>query len=352
MNVSASLPLRLDHSPSERRLAWRRRAIVLLMGIAVVVLGVLSIGVGSIEISPLRVVLALVGQGSRADELIILNFRLPRIVLSICVGAALAVSGTVLQALTRNPLAAPEVVGINGGAGLGAIVMISWAPAVLAGWLVPGGAFAGAAITGAIVYFLSRRQGVVSPGRLALIGVATSGLALAGIQLVLVMTVFTGDIQIALQWLVGSLWAASWDNVWGLLPITAVLLPLAWLMAEQLDLFGLGDDVPRTLGARLEALKLIALAMAVILAASAVSVAGTITFVGLLAPHICRRLVGPCHRILVPATAVGGALLVLAADTVGRILIAPFELPVGLCVAVLGAPYFLLQLRRRGLGRP
>lgn len=317
--------------------------------VATVVFGVISIGLGAEHLGVNRVILALIGRGTTSEELIVGQLRLPRIIAGACAGASLAVSGVLLQAVTRNPIASPAVVGINGGAGLGAVIMVSYT-ATAASWSTPVGAFVGALATGAIVYLLSRRNREVNPGRLALVGVAIGGMAMAAIQLVLVLTVFTGDIDVALRWLIGSLWNTSWTNVWQVLPFTAAGVPLAWLLAGQLDLLGLGDDVPRALGSRLETLKLVVLAVAIGLAASAVAVGGTIAFVGLIAPHVCRRLVGPGHRLLVPATALSGALLVLLADAAGRSLLPPTDIPVGLFTVVIGAPYFLFQLRR-GLGR-
>lgn len=337
-------------SASERALARRRWWIVTGLLVAVVVVAVVSIGVGAVPIPVSRVIGVLVGGGTSSDRLIVADFRLPRILCGLFVGAALAVAGTLLQAITRNPLASPAVIGINGGAGLGAVVVISFTPNSTASWATPVGAFAGAIVTGSVVYALSRRNGIVNPGRLALVGVAVGGLTMAGVQMVLVLTVFTGDIQIALRWLVGSLWSRSWSNVWQVTPFVVLLVPLAFLLARKLDLLGLGDDVPRGLGARVEALRLGILAVAIALAASAVAVGGTIAFVGLIAPHLCRRIVGPAHRLLIPATALVGALLVLIADAVGRALLPPLEIPAGLFVAIIGAPYFFVQLRR-GLGR-
>ncbi|HEY5836971.1 FecCD family ABC transporter permease [Streptomyces sp.] len=328
----------------------RRRVTLLVLFLFVIAMGVAGVGIGAVPLGLGRVVRGLTGAGSYADYQVVVNFRLPRIVVGACVGAALAVSGAILQAVTRNPLASPAIIGVNGGAGVGALVALSFLPGSVAGWLTPAAAFAGAAVTGATVYLLARRDGIVNPARLALVGVAVGGVTLAIIQLVLVLTAFTGDVQASMRWLTGSLWGRTWENVWQVLPFTAVLLPLAWLMSDQLDLLGLGDDVPRSLGSRLERLKGLLLALAVALAASAVAVAGTIAFVGLLAPHLCRRLVGPGHRLLIPTTACAGALLVLLADAAGRGLLPPTEIPVGLFTAVLGAPYFLFQIRR-GLGR-
>jgi ferric citrate transport system permease protein len=333
-----------------RQIAHRRRATVLVLLVLALAAAVVSIGIGAVPISVERTLRALLGGGTFGDHLIVTQFRLPRVLVGVCVGASLAVAGALLQAVTRNPLAEPSIVGINGGAGLGAILVLSYVHGTSAALFVPAAAFAGAAIAGGSTYLLARRGGIVNPGRLALMGVAFGGLALALIQLVIVYTVYTGNVQIALQWLTGSLWNRSWSNVWQVLPATVVLIPLAWFLADQLNLLGLGDDLPRSLGSRLETLKLALLAIAVVLAGSAVAVAGTISFVGLLAPHMCRRLVGPGHRLLIPASACLGALLVTVADMAGRTLVPPTEIPVGLFTALIGAPYFLFQIRK-GLGK-
>ena len=215
-----------------RRVARRRRSTLLVVAILVVIAAITSIGVGAVAISPGRVVNALLGHGTYGDHLIVTQFRLPRVLVGLCVGASLAVSGVILQAVTRNPLAEPSIVGINGGAGLGAILVLSFVHGALASWLVPTAAFAGAALAGGSTYLLARRAGIVNPGRLALMGVAFGGLALALIQLVIVYTVFTGDIQVALQWLTGSLWDRSWTNILQVAPFTLLLLPLTLLLSD------------------------------------------------------------------------------------------------------------------------
>ncbi|WP_427892226.1 FecCD family ABC transporter permease [Kribbella sp. GL6] len=329
-----------------RRAAHRRLLVVLGLFALLVAVAVVSIGIGAVRIDLGRILRALAGTGTIADHRIVIGFRLPRIVVGLCVGASLAVSGVILQAVTRNPLASPAVVGVNGGAGLAALLVLSFAGSAAAIWEVPAAAFGGAAVAGGTTYLLSRRDGIVNPGRLALIGVAFGGFSLALIQLIIVTTSFTGDVQAALRWLTGSLWGRTWIHVEQVAPWTLVLLPLAWLLSDQLNLLGLGDDVPRALGSRLERVKLGLLGIAIALAGSAVAVGGTIAFVGLLAPHLCRRLVGPGHRLLIPAAACVGALLVVVADALGRAILPPAEIPVGLFTAVLGAPYFLLQLRK------
>lgn len=345
--VGASVPVVAGSATATLHRVHRKRvALVVALAVVLLVAAVLAVGIGAVWISPDRVVTSLIGQGSRAESRIIVGLRLPRVVAALLIGAALAVSGVLLQAVTRNALASPSVVGVNGGAGLGALVVLSLAPGSTSNTMVPMAAFAGAAIAGIAAYLLSRRNGIVNPGRLALIGVAVGGLTMALIQLIIVLTLMQGDVQSALRWLTGSLWGRTWDNVAQLAPWVLIGIPLAIVLAASTDILGLGDDVPRSLGSRLEALKLVLLLIAVALAGAAVAVGGSISFVGLLAPHVCRKLVGPGHRLLLPSAALVGALLVLVADTLGRAILPPTEIPVGLFTALIGAPYFLLQIRR------
>lgn len=343
--TTMSVPARESMRALSRIRHVRTLTVLVLLAVTAAV-AVLAIGIGAVWVPPGRVLATIFGQGTPAEQRILINLRVPRVLCALGVGAALAVSGVLLQAVTRNPLASPSVVGVNGGAGLGALVVLSFSAGSSANTLVPVAAFAGAAVAGAASYLLARRGGIVNPGRLALIGVAIGGLTMALIQLVIVLTLMSGDVQSALRWLTGSLWGRTWGNVGQLAPWVLVGLPLAWALAGPADVLGLGDDVPRSLGSRLERLKVVLLAIAVGLAGSAVAVGGSIAFVGLVAPHLCRKLVGPGHRLLIPAAATFGGLLVLLADTLGRAVIPPTEIPVGLFTALIGAPYFLLQIRR------
>jgi iron complex transport system permease protein len=257
-------------------------------------------------------------------------------------GAALAVGGLLVQGVVRNPLAAPDLVGISPGASIGALVVLIVLPDLPIG-LLPIAAFAGAWISFSLVYALSWSQGV-SPTRLALVGIGASAAALAITNLIIVKNPM--QLTTALTWLSGSTYARGWSQVIQLLPWILVLLPLAWLASRWLDLFALGDDVPRGLGIALERSRLAILAIAVALAAAAVSVVGAIGFIGLLAPHASRMLVAGRHRLLIPFTAMIGATLLIGADTVGRSVMAPDEIPSGLLTAALGTPYFLWLLWR------
>lgn len=327
--------------------ALRNLSYPILLGISCVALAaalVAGIALGDLSFDLTTTLNTLRGEGTTLSERVILDLRLPRLLVAMLAGAALAVSGALLQGVVRNPLAGPEIVGITGGAGLGALTVIVLFPE-LPFALVPIAAFAGAFIAFTVVYLASWKDGL-TPTRLALVGVAVSAFCAAGINILVVRA----QIQVAsaLVWLSGSTYARDWDDLQRLLPWLVVLLPVAWLAARQLDLLGLGDDAARGLGMALERTRLTILIVAVALSAAAVSVVGTIGFVGLIGPHTARILLGGQyqHRKLVPMAAILGALLVTLADTIGRVALAPREIPSGLVTALIGAPYFLWLLWR------
>lgn len=305
---------------------------------------VANVGVGEYPIPPLDVVRALFGVGSGEEYSLIVNvLRLPRALVAVLVGAALAVSGAILQGVTRNDLAAPDIIGINAGAGLAAVALIVALPSVPAAYL-PLAAFAGAATVALFLYALAWR-GSSSPARLILIGVGLNAVAVA---LTTVMVTF-GEIQQvsqALVWLTGSVYGRSWEDVFLILPWVALFLPLALLRSRHLDALNFGDEVAKGLGSRVELERGLLVLTSVALAASAVATAGTVGFVGLMAPHIARRMVGSAHGGLLPVTAMTGGSLVVLADLAGRTLFAPVEIPCGIVTSVVGAPFFLYLLYR------
>lgn len=272
----------------------------------------------------------------------IVSHRMPRMLVAAMAGAALAVSGLVVQGVVRNPLAAPDLVGISPGASIGALTVLIVFPELPVS-LLPIAAFAGAWISFSVVYALSWSQGI-SPTRLALIGIGASAAAGAITNLIIIKNPM--QITTALTWLSGSTYARGWSQVVQLLPWMLVLLPLAWIISRWLDLFALGEDLPRGLGMALDRTRLVALIVAVALASAAVAVVGGIGFIGLLAPHASRMMIAGKHRLLIPFTAMTGAILLIGADTIGRTLMAPDEIPSGLVAAALGTPYFLWLLWR------
>lgn len=315
-------------------------AAALLLTLAVMVI---NMGVGEYPIAPLDVIRTVLRlPTANPDHAFIVNtLRLPRMLVAALVGGALAVSGAILQGLTRNPLAAPSILGINAGAGLVAVSLIVLFPAVPAG-VIPAAAFGGALVVALLIYWLAWHGGD-SPIRLILIGIGLGAITSA---LTTLMITF-GDIynvQRAMIWLTGSVYGRTWREFWALLPWIVVFAPLALLQARDLNALNLGEDIARGLGSAVEVRRGLLLLSAVALVGATVAAAGTISFVGLMAPHLARRLVGPDHTGLLPTAGVIGSLLVVTADLVGRTLFAPLELPCGLIIAGVGAPFFLYLL--------
>jgi iron complex transport system permease protein len=279
----------------------------------------------------------------------VLDTRLPRVLAALLAGAALGLAGTVVQAVCRNPLAEPGIIGITGGAGVGAVLVITAVPA--AGiWAVTGAAGVGAFLAFAAVYLLSWRPGDrrgtgLASDRLVLIGVGVSAGAGAVTTFVILVT-DPWNSALALTWLSGSTYGRTLEQVVPVAVTLAVVAPLALSLRDQLDLLALDDDTPRVLGVRLERTRLWALASAALLTATAVSAIGVVGFVGLVAPHVARTLVGARHHRVLPVATLLGAVLVSAADTIGRSVIAPAQVPAGLLTALLGAPYFVWLLWR------
>lgn len=319
----------------------RRRLIPLLL-MLLAAAAIIGIGTGAVFLSPRQVVEALLGTGMKNHMFIIGEYRLPRIILGMLAGAGLAVSGAILQGMIRNPLASPDVIGITKGAGLAAAAVIFLFPKSPA-YLLPLAAFGGAGVVAFILYLYTHRRRV-QPATLALVGIAIGVICQAGIQYLLVKN--PGDVHSALLWMAGSLWGRGWEHVLAVLPWILVFLPLTYLLARHLDVLSLGDDVAEGLGENVTRLRLLLLVTSVALAGACVAVVGSIGFVGLLSPHIARRLAGGKHGIQLPAAALIGALLMVLADSLGRAILPPMEVPVGIVTAVIGAPYFLYLLGR------
>ena len=281
----------------------------------------------------------------RANQAIafILDTRVPRVLAALLAGAALALAGTVVQAVTRNPLADPGVLGVSSGAGLGAVVVVTAVP-VVGTWTTAGGAFLGAAVAAALVFGLAARGGF-RQDRLVLVGIGVSSGLTAMISLVIVLTDPFNATK-ALTWLSGSTYGRTWTDC---LPVAVVLVvSLAVVVARrrELDLVSLDEDTPRLLGVRLSRTRAGFLAVSVLLTATAIAAVGTIGFVGLVAPHAARALVGRKHAAVVPVAVLLGAVLVCVGDVVGRTVIAPAQLGAGILTAVIGTPYFIWLLVR------
>ena len=319
----------------------RRRAPLLLA--CVIVALVAALGFGAVRLSPAGVWAGLVSSTS-PDSAIIRDLRLPRALLGFLVGGSLALCGAVLQATIRNPLAEPYLLGISGGAGLAAVVVI--ALGITGQWVLPLAAFGGALAAIAVVYRLSLvRGGRLDPAVLLLAGVVVSAFCSAMVGAILTLSE-ASRLRNALLWMLGGLGNASWEAL--LLFACYAAVPLAVLLwqARWLDLLALGDEPARSLGADPDRLRRIVYLATGLLTAASVATCGMIGFVGLVIPHAVRRLWGPLHRSLLPSAFVlGGAFLVLA-DAIARSVAPPIELPVGVITALVGVPLFAVLLRR------
>lgn len=314
----------------------------LLLGGALVAVAV-GLVFGSVPSGPSEVLRALRDPGS-TEAMILLSLRLPRVLLAFSVGAALALTGTSLQALVRNPLADPYLLGLSGGAGLGAVLAI--AAARTAAWAIPLAAWIGALIAVALVYRLALVAGRrLDPRILLLAGVVVS--AFTGAVMAAVLTLVPSpDLRNAFLWLLGGFGASSWQalaifGAYAVVPAAALAVN-----ARNLDLLALGEEPAQFLGADVERVKRVVYFSASLLTAAAVAVSGVVGFVGLVIPHALRRVVGPLHRTLIPAVVFAGGGFLVLADTLARSVARPIELPVGVVTAVIGVPLFALLLRR------
>ncbi|GHG11437.1 iron ABC transporter permease [Deinococcus piscis] len=337
--TSAPLP-----SPPQTR--WAQAALPLGLALGVLALAFFALGVGAVPTPPADLWAALSGQPGEAADLtrrLVFDLRLPRVVAALLGGAMFAVSGTILQAVVRNPLASPDLVGVGAGAGL-AVTLLLLALPDAPGWLLPWGAALGAWGAFLAVLALARDGARLPPVRLALLGVAVGAACTALGQVVLLRA--SDHLGGALAFLAGTVYGADWARVGRALPWALTLLPAAWLLSRRLDLLALGENMALALGHRVTLGRYGTLLVAVGLAASAVTLCGVLGFVGLVAPHLARLLAGSLHGRTLPVSALLGAGLVLAADTLGRVLSPPLEVPAGLITTLLGAPYFLYLLQR------
>lgn len=325
----------------EKRRKWR----ILIIGcflLAALAGFAASLAKGSVTIGGEDVWAAIVSQGQAGTQgQIVWNIRLPRALTALLVGVHLALAGALLQGVMRNPLADPHIIGVSSGAGLAGVIILVLFPHQ--DYLVTPVAFLGALGAAGLIYLLAWK-GNIRPTRIILAGVAVSAFLNAGISSLLVF--FSDRVHGALMWMVGGLAARSWPHVELLWPYTLFGATLALCAAARLNLLGLGDEMARGLGIRVEMSRLCLTALAALLAASAVSIVGLLGFVGLIVPHGARLLVGSDYRYLLPASAALGAAMLTWSDLAARTLFSPVEIPVGIIMALAGAPFFLYLLRR------
>ena len=344
--MSRRVTVRLGGAPGGRvppistRIDLRVVAVLAVVAVVTLAAFVVGVGYGDFPIAPSDVLATLVGRGSAEQEFIVLTLRLPRVLVALLCGAALALSGALFQNLTRNGLVAPDVIGINAGASLVAVAVIVLR---FPSGLVAPGALVGGLVAAVLLYTLSYRNGL-SSYRLVLVGIALNAAFYAGVSYLLTR----GDIwevQRATVWMIGSLSAADWPDVRLLALTILVIAPVTFVMGRQIDALQLGDDVATAAGVRVERVRLTTIGLAVVLASIAVSVVGPIGFVAFIAPHIARRLAATNSVAVLPVAMIVGGLLVLASDIVAQHAFST-PLPVGIVTTFLGAPYFLYLLQR------
>ena len=343
--------------------AHRRSRFVLLtivLSLALLATIVLSLTLGQYALSPTEVVGVLLravgietGWASvgPADG-VVLDIRLPRIVLGLLVGAALAVSGVLMQAIFGNPLADAAVVGVSSGAALGAAASLTFGLATFGMWTTPGFAFVGGLIAVFAVYIMSRSGGRTEVVTLLLTGIAINAIAGAGLALLTFLGT-TATREEIVFWQLGSLNGALWQNIALVAPLVALGVVVALVVAHRLDLIALGERTARHLGVRVEGLRIVVIITVALLVCAAVAFAGIIGFVGLVVPHLMRIMIGPAHLPLVVTSTLGGALLIAIADVIARTAVPMADLPIGMLTSLVGGPFFLwllVRTRRRAGG--
>lgn len=351
-NVSNGSTVDTAAPPSRR---WSRFALMTgLLVLALLVTCVLSLGIGQYALSPSQIggiLLQAIGIDTAwaptvtTDAGVLLSIRMPRLVLGVIVGAALAVSGVLMQAIFGNPLADAGVVGVSSGAALGAAASLTFGLTVFGAWTTPTFAFIGGLIAVFAVYFISRAGGRTEVVTLLLTGIAINAIGGAGLAFLTFLGTTSSREQI-IFWQLGSLNGALWPNVALVAPLVVIGTVIALLVARQLDLFALGERTARHLGVRVEPLRVVVIMTVALLVCAAVAFAGIIGFVGLVIPHLMRMILGPAHLPLLIVSALGGALLIAAADLVARTAVPLADLPIGMITALVGGPFFLWLLLR------
>lgn len=333
----------------QKQLKSKQRLLLIIFSLLTLVTGIFAIVLGPASIEISRILPALFGNGTFKEEFVLFTIRLPRIFITFLAGAALALSGSILQTITRNDLADPGIIGVNTGAGTAIAIFFLFVPAEAGAfvYILPMIGFLGAILTAFFIYLSAydRKTGL-QPIRLVLTGVGFS-LALSGVMIVLTSSASPDKVEFITKWLAGNIWGSDWTFVLALAPWLFVLVPFTFYKANRLNVLGLSEPVAIGIGVSVEKERAVLLLTAVALAASAVSVTGGIAFVGLMAPHIAKSLIGPRSQLYLPIATLLGGWLLLFADTIGRNVISAGMIPAGLVVSLIGAPYFIYLLLRK-----
>lgn len=327
----------------------KQRLILLALFILILLTMFIGIGMGYSSIPYSRILPTFLGNGTFKEDFVIFSIRLPRMIITLMAGMALALSGAILQGVTRNDMAEPGILGFNAGAGVAITVFFLYFP-IEAGsfvYFIPIVGFCGAILTAIVIYLFSYKKNAgLQPIKLVLVGIGFS-MALSGIMIVLISSAERAKVDFIAKWLAGNIWGTDWPFIWAFLPWLILLIPFALYKANILNILSLNEPVAIGVGVSLEKERVILLLTAVALAASAVSVTGGIAFIGLMAPHIAKGLVGPRNQLFIPIAILIGGFLLLIADTIGRNLVDSEGVPAGIIVALIGAPYFVYLILKK-----
>lgn len=323
-----------------KKIGWLCLLLLMIIGIF------LSLTVGTNKLSFYDLMQVFQGAGSRSQQLIVFDFRFPRLLVSILAGMGLAVSGYIFQTITHNDLADPGILGINAGAGLTVLIYLGFYASGESSWLLPFIACVGSCLATVLVYFFGRQSERITPNRLLLSGVAVNA-GISALTLLGTIRVSKDNYQFVTSWLSGTIWGTTWQHVFLLLPWIVCLIPLVMSRGRYLEVLELGDDVAVGLGVKLKKTQLFFLVCAVCLAAVSVSIAGSISFIGLIAPHIARQITRRKNNQTLLMTALIGGVLLLFSDVFARVILPSGEMAAGIIVSLIGAPYFILQLLKR-----
>lgn len=327
----------------------KQRLIILVLILLIAATAIIGMGLGTSSVSMNRLLPTILGHGTFKEEFVLFSVRLPRIIVTLLAGMALAVSGAIFQDITRNDLAEPGIIGINAGAGVAIAVFFLFFPIDVGSfvYLLPVAAFIGALLTaGAIYVFSYDRNAGLNPDRLVLIGVGFA-MALSGTMIVIISSAERQKVDFIAKWLAGNVWGADWPFILAILPWIVILISFIAFRAQQLNLLSLNDPTAVGVGLKIERERITLLLAAVGLAAAAVSVTGGVAFIGLLAPHLARSLIGPRNQLYLPIAILLGGWLLLLADTIGRNITLPDGIPAGIMTALIGAPYFIYILLKK-----
>lgn len=332
--------------PAKRR---RQQLIfAILLGVMLLVI-TLSMTTGDFKMSIGQFFNTLIGRGSDLDNMVLFEFRMPRLIVTLLSGAALAVSGALLQSITKNPLADPGIIGINAGSGFVIVLLIMFLPVDSDSfvYVLPIFSMIGGLLSAFIIFLLSYKKGEgINPVRMILMGVGLAT-AFTGAAMMMTTTFNKEKTEFVSTWFAGNIWGDTWPFAVALFVCVIVLLPIVLMQSMTLNLLNTHDHVSRGVGVNVNRQNMLMVVLSVLLSSSAVAVCGGIGFIGLLGPHIARSLVGPRHQMFMPIAILIGASLLALSDTIGRLILQPDGIPAGIIVSVIGAPYFLYLMNRK-----